>query len=805
MKNCRIYISHDCCNDFTWGNDETSTRDNLAEMLRAHLDAMSETDTNEPDERDHYTTTTFVEAICFIEKYPERKAELVRRAIEGRLTLSPWLCNTLWGSMKPESQLRAMNAARRLEIETGAPMNAGNHSEMPSLPIGAVPILAGAGVRWIVLPWLLYDTVWENLDTPPIIRHVGPDGSEVFFIFDRYASRRALYIQGLKILNSPEAIPEWLAHYETWGERYPIDAFFAAGTHHDLYPEKRDEVRPLNEKLAAYNRRPDRVASLVNASLGRFVEEVGKPNEAKFPVERRSFGISWEAWPVGMAKIMADSRIAERAYYDAEALLALASLKKPREREFTEAARKRADDVIAMIGDHAWNGMGERSHRINQHLRRRWAEELQILGETLVERATNAMKDESASDTFTFFNPLGHPRRDVVSIPSVIDFSVSQNWSPLAQQDLCEDGEWTRVALSPVVPGFGIATCHKSNPIPVFNPAKVIPSQMESPFFLLKMDSERPGVSSLIHRASGIELRAGAENIGETLWHAGKNVPISVTGHEVLAHGPVLTRLAQHASAPGISVTSIVTLYSELDYADFDIRIEKTAFGKHERVTQVFPFAERDAVPLVQTPGAFVRAAVAPKGDLHPGADPTRIAADGFAQVVAPGGLKVSVATLESFLLRPDLGPLVVECLGNDQNAPEVSHNQAGETTFRFRYRVRVDPAETPLAPVAQWAADFAHPIQMIAEKTRFPEVSISPDPSRVVTQCLKPALDGRGLMLRFWEVSGLSEGVPLRLSGFSKATVCDLMERDLDTLEIKEGVATVPVRGWGFAGVRLE
>ena len=74
MTDWKIYISHDCCNDFTWGNDETSTRDNLAEILRAHLDAMTETDGEDPDERDHYTLTTFIEAVCFIEKYPQRKA-----------------------------------------------------------------------------------------------------------------------------------------------------------------------------------------------------------------------------------------------------------------------------------------------------------------------------------------------------------------------------------------------------------------------------------------------------------------------------------------------------------------------------------------------------------------------------------------------------------------------------------------------------------------------------------------------------------------------------------------------------------
>ncbi len=83
-----------------------------------------------------------------------------------------------------------------------------------------------------------------------------------------------------------------------------------------------------------------------------------------------------------------------------------------------------------------------------------------------------------------------------------------------------------------------------------------------------------------------------------------------------------------------------------------------------------------------------------------------------------------SIATLESYLLRPDLEPLSVECLGNDQNSPEVSHDQGGYRQFRFRYRLRFDPAGTPLAPIAQWAANFAHPLEFLKGKPALPDVT---------------------------------------------------------------------------------
>jgi hypothetical protein len=770
MSDWRVYISHDCCNDFTWGNDETSTRDNLAEILRAHLDAMTETDSAHPDEQDHYTTTTFIEALCFLEKYPERRDELVRRARERRLTLSPWLCNTFWGSMSVEGQLRAMSAARRLELEAGVPLDTGNHSEMPSLPLGAVPILAGAGVEWVVVPWLLYDTVYESLDNPPIFRYEAPDGSALNLIFDRYASRQALYIQGLRMLERSEQIHDWKAHYESWGESvYPLKGWLAAGTHHDLYPEKRHEVRPLNEKLVALNASGGLPVRLVNASLGRFVDEMGRPNLAKIPTERRSFGVSWEAWPVALARLWGDGRLAERAYLDAEALLCLATLKAPSEREYTAAARYRADDMIAMIGDHAWNGMDERSHRINQHLRRGWVGELKMLGETLAVRATRHLV--TAEDgQYTLFNPLGHARRDIVALPETIDYSVSQNWSALPQQDLFEDGAWTRICVTPEVAGFATQRVHQSNPLPLFPSGFVTESRAEGVHFALVFDSQRSGLSSLVHRASGAELRIGAENLGETRWWAGRDLPLCVTGCELLAHGPVLTRLAQHAEGDGL------------------------------RVTQSFSVASEGAVPLVHTPGALLKLAVAPEGDLHPGADQSRVAIDSFVRAG-----NVSVFPREAFLLRPDLPGLTFECLGNDQNAPEVSHDQGGERHFRFRYRVRFDDGATAIGEIARRAAELAHPITVLSGRSAFPDVSIQPDASRAVSLCLKPALDGRGLILRLWEVSGSDEPLGVRLTGFSRATACDLLERDGAELPLIEGAVALPIRGWGLGALRIE
>lgn len=44
---------------------------------------------------DHYNMTATIEALCFLELYPQCCEELARRIREGRICVSPFLCNTL--------------------------------------------------------------------------------------------------------------------------------------------------------------------------------------------------------------------------------------------------------------------------------------------------------------------------------------------------------------------------------------------------------------------------------------------------------------------------------------------------------------------------------------------------------------------------------------------------------------------------------------------------------------------------------------------------------------------------------------
>ena len=144
------------------------------------------------------------EALCFVERYPDRKEELIRRIREGRVYVSPYLCNTLWGFQSAEGAIRAFYPARRLEREWRIPIDGAHHIELPSLPWGVPTILAGCGMRWLSIPYLMYDTTFGGLTCPPLFIHEGPDGSQVRVVMDRWASEKANYTQGAAILRKPD-------------------------------------------------------------------------------------------------------------------------------------------------------------------------------------------------------------------------------------------------------------------------------------------------------------------------------------------------------------------------------------------------------------------------------------------------------------------------------------------------------------------------------------------------------------------------------------------------------------------------
>src|SRR5664279_5625795 len=135
----KLFISNDVCMDYTWCLNEEQVKENMANLMAAHLDAMNATDNQPFENKARYTCTVTNEIFYFLEKYPLRKEELVNRIREGRIMMSPFLVNTIWGFCGAEGFLRAMYPAKRFAAENNLSLFHAVHSELPSMPWDIIP------------------------------------------------------------------------------------------------------------------------------------------------------------------------------------------------------------------------------------------------------------------------------------------------------------------------------------------------------------------------------------------------------------------------------------------------------------------------------------------------------------------------------------------------------------------------------------------------------------------------------------------------------------------------------------------
>ena len=813
-----IFITNFTCPDYTWGFTAEQTRQSFADLVRAHLDEMNRTDNEPPENQDHYNLAVTQEALCFVERYPDRKDEFIRRIKEGRICVSPFLDNSLWGFQSVEGGIRTLYPARRLEREWGIPIDIANHIELPSLPWGATSILAGSGVRWLLVPFLDYDSTFAGLTNPPLFVLEGPDGERLRVHMDSWAAHEANYAQAAALLRDPKLIlNDWLPHYEGSGNGYPVRVILASGTHGDYSPTNWSQARGFADAIIKYNRQPGAHPRLVNAALPQFFQAIDAAERKTpfLPTVRGSFGNSWELWPVSLAKYVSDMREGERKVLAAETLLALAARQSPELLRTTRGEREQAEWSWAMLADHAWNGTDETNRKVNAELRRNWSAELLRLSADLMQKGWAALGLQRSDRYVAIFNSLGSPRSDLASLEAPQGIAgIAAGSSILASQVVEEDGRQMLYFLSPRVEGFSLQALKFKADISGNSKGGRLQAgrtELESPYYRLKVDERTGGVCSLIHKATGTELVSGngGHTLGQTIYFDGEEHALSDARSEVVAAGPLLARLRITGTVAGIKVVTLVTVYSALDRVDLETRIHKPVTTQEQRLTQVFPVMRPGARMQIETAGAVIRPELRPEGDLLPGADTRRFAIQGFVDVSFPDGAGVTIAPLDSYALRQDLGPVTFENLGNDQNYKEVIRDQDGIVDFRFRYSLRAYSGGFDSAKAFEWSRSVATPL--LAVLGRLPEQwAVSPplelDSRRVIATALKPADDpsAGGTILRIWEVAGLPGPVNVRVGGFKRAIRTDLLERNLEELPVVNGRVSLGLRAHGFSAVRL-
>jgi len=811
-----IYITNDSCSDYTWNNTEPDTLRAYAEIIRAHLDEMARSDDEQSENQERYNLSITGEAISFFNLYPERKDEFIRRVKEGRISISPFLNNSLLAFQSTESAIRNFYPAVRMQREWGLPLEVAEHIECPSLPWGMASLLAGCGVRWLSVPFLEYDSTFNGLDVPPLFVWEGPDGTSIRLILDKFASETGEYSQGAHILNNTSEIEaKWLAHYEALGDSYPLRIVLASGTHNDLYLKSTRQVIPFHEKLRAWNAEASHPAKLMNATLPDFCAAVDDV-ERKQPFLKRvkgCFGHSWDLWPLTTAKYASGMRVEGSRLLDLEAFATVSSLLNGTLSQDVRPAVLKAEWALTMMSDHAWNGASEANRRENAAIRRDWLADLQRANDSISATVWRNVGLNPQPGTLTVFNPVSFERDGILRIEGKAAGDHLEQGSRLfplqtveedsLQVTYCSVGKQLGFALST----FSIVKSGKRSE----QLLRGSDTELEGPFYKLRVDPLTGGLASLQHKASGTELLVPftGRTIAQIVYFDGQEHPIQDLSSKLVSNGSVLARLRIAGTIAGISHVLFVTIYAEIDRVDFDFHIDKPVSSREQRLCHVFPVVSPTAVLRAETSGAVVRPFAQPKGDLLPGADTRRLAVQGFVDASSADGVGVTVVPVEAFALRLDLDPLSFEALGNDQNYQESTRDQNGETEFRFRYSLRAHASGWHGESVAAFSRGVTSPVVAAwgtvsanALGTAVPKI----EPGRAIATAFKLADDpaAGGHILRLWERAGQSGPLKIAVPGYRRAMRTDLLERNQSTLVIASGETEVPIAAHGFVSIRL-
>ena len=136
---------------------------------------------------------------------------------------------------------------------------------------------------------------------------------------------------------------------------------------------------------------------------------------------------------------------------------------------------------------------------------------------------------------------------------------------------------------------------------------------------------------------------------------------------------------------------------------------------------------------------------------------------------------------------------------------------QGGDYSFRFSITSRPKGDNVASARFG-WAA--SNPLLGVVVPAN-PQGPLPGEPTSLVSVAepgvivitTKQADEGKGLVVRLWELSGQATTAHLRLDPHipaAKATACNLVEDPDGPLELHDGVVAVPIRARGLATVRI-
>ena len=765
----------------------------------------------------------------------EKRERFLRFAREGRLGVQALYCNILTGLCSHESACRLTSYAHSLQTRYGIPYRSAMISDVPTQEASLPMLLAGSGIRYFssginnerAYPFTLLTGQcpcwWE-----------GPDGSRVLMMYlGGYG-----HASGLGLDQSVGAArSRVLSHLKAFESRtnYPFDAVFLHGAFGDNCPLNAN----LAEVAKAWNERYE-FPKIILAHNAEFFDYVEKQYGDRLPVVRGSAGTYWEDGAGSSAAETALCRKAKEALASAEQWFALAGRLQP------GAAYPAADLYGAwrnalLYDEHTWGAHCSISQPESEFSKAQWKIKAQFALDA--DREATALQARGAAAlaalvradarSLVVMNSASWPRTEVVPVRLPEEMSVAE---PDAAP--CEDGPDTLLLVKDV-PACGyrvLKLAEKSDRRPAQSAEG---TTLDSRFYRVTFDPAQGAITSLFDKDLNRELvdPKAPYRLNQYLYVTGgggsrivmnpsgpePKLTVSVPAKATLRRlrlGELGERMVIETSATMTPrLVTEVTVWNHLRRVDIVNRLNKTQTYDKEAVYFAFPFAAAKPVFRYECPAGIVNA----NTDMLPGACLDWFTTQHFVEIES-GDAAIAWATPDAPLvcfqdlnrgkwlrkLPLDTGHLYAYVMNNYWYT-NYKPGQGGEHTFRFSITSRAKADNTASARFG-WAASnplFVRPASgnpggpLSAPAGSLVEIA---EPN-VILIGAKQADAGKSLVLRLWELSGRPATAHVRLAQLSarKALVCNLVEEPQGSLEIKDNVIAVPLRGSGLATVLIE
>jgi len=850
-----IYICQDICTDFTWGLPDEQTKEESAAMIRKQLDFMDLTDSERHESKNRWNVNQTMEIDWFLQDADETAIrKLFEREKEGRVQISAVYNSNLTAMLSTEQAIRSLYFARELEKKWGIDLSTVEHIEMPTITWGMMSIFANAGIKYFSKAWLDFNSHHLRKSTDvPLFYWQGPDGNSVLTFMDRGANLKGHYGQASFLIQKeyPQAVEElhewWIPHYEN-NEAYPFDTFMMQGAYIDLHATSKFEVERLVKNIIRYNNEPWEYPRIINATWKQYFESVlefSSKNGIEIPEISGDMGASWEDWPAHYAHIVSRLKRGTEDFITAEKIAALKSALSGKTNKADIDTLHYSVDLMNRLAEHPWNGTNDDEKYRSLGKRSRWTDELIKNNKKIIVPFSGFSKPGTGTggNLYKVFNPLSWSRTDLLELdmecPGQYPYRVDDNddtmtGSSTGFQVIDEFGVRKIVTAVANVPSMGykqISLCNDN--MAVVPKISIKDNTIENGFYRISVNRLNGSIESLWDKKNDCELVDRRENLGLNQFiyqsdgniHRAEDVKISAVNC-----GPLRSSLLVEAQAYGCSLTSIITLYGDIDKISIKNKLVKKPSREPQNIYFAFPFDIPDREYHYECCGSIIKPGLKEYGgDNLPGSGQEIYCVRNFIDV-SNSKRGVVLSPLDSYLFQlggftydimPDFpnrnNSTVYSLVMTNHAYAEILRDQGGNEEFFFGYALSTHKGGYNPAQAIKFGWEANNAIMRIGceegfEKAVFEDVEksfIECRTDNVIVTAFKNSEDDSGdFIIRIWEIEGKDTIAEIDISGlgFSRAIGCDILERENGKApEISSGILHVPVSAMGIETIKLK